>query len=71
MMRNIRAEDFELFQTIDHLLKRGIKEKTIKSLPLPILTSFAYMPIITLLKFHHAGIIEMDEDNIFNHLVSS
>ena len=64
MVRNIRAEDFELFQTVDELLKRGIKEKIIKDCPLPILTSFAYFPIITLLNFHHTGIIEMDEDNI-------
>ncbi len=64
MMRNIRVEDFDLFQTIDNLLKRGIKEKTIKALPLPILTAFSYVPIITLLNYHHAGIIDMDEDNI-------
>ncbi|MFX1367216.1 MAG: TetR/AcrR family transcriptional regulator [Promethearchaeota archaeon] len=64
MMRNIRAEDFELFQTVDRLLKRGIKEKMIKDYPLPVLTAFAYFPIITLLNFHHAGVIEMDEDNI-------
>jgi TetR/AcrR family transcriptional repressor of multidrug resistance operon len=64
MMEKIKAEDFELFQTIDSLLKRGIKEKTIKALPLPILTAFSYAPIITLLTYHHAGIIKMDEDNI-------
>ncbi|MFW9794455.1 MAG: TetR/AcrR family transcriptional regulator [Candidatus Thorarchaeota archaeon] len=64
MMRNIRVEDFELFQTIDHLLKRGIKEKTIKALPLPILTAFSYAPIITLLNYHHAGIVKMDESQI-------
>ena len=64
MMRNIRAEDFELFQTVDRLLKRGIKEKTIKALPLPILTAFAYIPVITLLNFHNAGIVKMDEKHI-------
>jgi len=64
MMRNIRVEDFELFQTVDSLLKRGIKEKTIQALPLPILTAFAYSPIITLLNFHHAGIVKMDENHI-------
>ncbi len=66
MMRNIRAEDFELFKTIDELLKRGIKEKIIKDYPPPVLTAFAYFPIITLLNFHHAGIINMDEDNIMH-----
>ncbi|MHA2302577.1 MAG: hypothetical protein ACXACD_16640 [Candidatus Thorarchaeota archaeon] len=64
MMKRIRPEDFELYQTVDSLLKRGIKEKTIKSLPLPILTAFAYFPIITLLNFHHAGIVKMDENQI-------
>jgi AcrR family transcriptional regulator len=64
MMKNIRAEEFELFQTVDRLLKRGIKEKTIKALPLPILTAFAYFPIITLLNFHHAGIVKMDDKHI-------
>lgn len=64
MMRKIKAEDFELFRTVDSLLKRGIKEKTIRALPLPILTAFSYVPIITLLNYHHAGIVEMDEKHI-------
>jgi AcrR family transcriptional regulator len=64
MMRKIRAEDFELFQTIDNLLKRGVKEKTIKALPLSILTAFSYAPIITLLNYHKAGIVKMDENHI-------
>ena len=64
MMKNINVEDFELFRTVDDLFKRGVKEKTIKNLPLPILTAFAYYPIVTLLNLHHAGIIEMDERKI-------
>ena len=64
MMRNVKAEDFELFQAVDGLFKRGIKEKTIKTIPLPILTAVSYVPIITLLGYHHAGIIKMDEENI-------
>jgi AcrR family transcriptional regulator len=64
MMRKIKAEDFELFQTIDSLLERGIKEKTIKELPLSILTAFSYAPIITLLNYHNAGIVKMDEEHI-------
>ena len=64
MMKNIQTEDFRLYQTIDYLLKRGIREKTIKALPLPILTSFSYVPIITLLNYHHSRIIKMDDDNI-------
>jgi len=64
MMRKIKPEGFELFQAVDNLLKRGIKEKTIKNIPLQILTAFSYVPIITLLNYHHAGIIKMNEDNI-------
>ena len=64
MMRKIRLEDFELYQTVDELLRRGIKEKAIRDHPLPVLTAFAYVPIITLLNYHQAGIIEMDEANI-------
>ena len=64
MMKKIKPSEFKLFQTIDELLKRGIREKIIKDHPLPILTSFAYSPIITLLNYHQAGIIKMDEKNI-------
>ena len=64
MMRNVRVEGFELFQTVDRLLKQGINDKTIKDLPLPILTAFSYAPIITLLNYHRLGIVKMDEENI-------
>ena len=64
MMRKVKPADFKLFQTVDELLKRGVREKTIKDYPLPVLTAFAYAPIITLLKFHQVEIIKMDEDGI-------
>ena len=64
MMRNIRIEGFELYQTVDKLFKQGIKEKLIRKYPLPILTSFAYYPLITLLKFHQLGIVKMDQRRI-------
>ena len=64
MMKKIKPEDFRLFQAVDSLLRRGVREKTIKDHPLPILTAFAYAPIITLLKYHQAGIVKMDEDSI-------
>ena len=64
MMRKVKPGDFKLYQTVDGLLKRGVKEKTIKDYPLPVLTAFAYAPIITLLKYHQAGIIKMEEDDI-------
>jgi AcrR family transcriptional regulator len=64
MMGDVRAEDFELYRVVDDLLKRGIKERTIKDMPLPILASFAYYPVITLLRFHQMGVVEMNEGRI-------
>jgi len=64
MMKKIKPQDFRLYQTVDELLKRGIRENTIQNHPLPILTAFAYAPIITLLKYHQAEIIKMGEDTI-------
>ena len=64
MMKNIKPDNFTLFQTVDKLLKHGIREKTINDHPISILTAFGYAPIITLLKYHQAGIVKMDDDNI-------
>ncbi len=64
MMKNIKIEDFELYQTINDLLKTGINEKKIRDFPLPVLTAFAYVPIITLLNYHQAGIVKMNEERI-------
>ncbi|MFX0016498.1 MAG: TetR/AcrR family transcriptional regulator [Promethearchaeota archaeon] len=64
MMENIKLEDFELYNYVNNLFQRGIKEYIIKDLPIPLLTSFAFIPIITLLNFHFEGMINMDEDHI-------
>lgn len=64
MLGSVRVEEFELYQAVDSLLKRGIKENLIKDIPLPILTSFAYYPVITLLRFHQMGIVDMSESRI-------
>jgi len=64
MMENIDPEDFELHNYVNNLFQRGIKEQIIKDLPIPLLTSFAFIPIITLLNFHFEGIINMDKNNI-------
>ena len=64
MMKNIKPNEFQLFRSVDSLLQQGVREKLIKDLPLPILTAFAYFPIITLLKFHHGGIVKMNEKRI-------
>ena len=64
MMENISYEDFELYNSVRNLFQRGIKEGIIKDLPIPLLTSFAYFPIITLLNLHFKGVITMDENQI-------
>jgi len=64
MIKNIKENEFEAYQYVRNLLQRGIDENTIKNHPLPILTAFAFIPIITLLKFHLNDIIKMDEDRI-------
>ncbi len=64
MMNNIKAQDFEHYRFTLELLQRGIKEKVIKDLPVPLLTSFAFVPAITLLRFHFDGVLNMDEGTI-------
>lgn len=64
MMENIKPEDFELYNYVNNLFQRGIKEHIIKNLSIPLLTSFAFFPIITLLNFHFEGVINMDENHI-------
>jgi AcrR family transcriptional regulator len=64
MMTNIKENEFEAYQYVSDLLQRGIDENTIKNYPLPILTAFAFIPVITLIKFHLSNVLKMDETNI-------
>ena len=64
MMKNLKEHEFESYQYVRTLLQRGIDEKAIKNLPLPLLTAFAFIPVITLLKYHLSGIIKMEEAQI-------
>ncbi len=64
MMENIKPEDFELYNYVNNLFQRGKKEHIIKNLSIPLLTAFAFFPIITLLNFHFEGVINMDENHI-------
>ena len=61
MIKKIQQNDFELFNYITDLMQRGIKEQSIKNLPLTLLTSFSFWPIITMLKFHFEGRITIDD----------
>lgn len=64
MMAYIIEDEFELFQTIRTLLQRGVEDQVVMNVPLPILVSFAFVPIITLVKFHIEGIVDMNEKQI-------
>ena len=64
MIENINPKDFKLYNFINELFQRGIKEQLIQDLPIPVLTAFAFFPIITLLNFHSSGLITMDENQI-------
>jgi len=64
MMNNIHPEEFELFKQVTNLFKKGIEENSLQNRPLPFLVAFAFMPIITLLKFNSEGMITMDDDLI-------
>jgi len=64
MMSGINPAEFELNRFIVNLFQRGIEEKIIKHLPIPLLTTFAFIPIITLLRLHFDNILKMDDDQI-------
>ena len=64
MMKNVKPEEFELYQAVNELLKTGTKQGLFREIPLPLLTAFAYAPVITLLKYHQAGVIDMNEELI-------
>jgi len=64
MMENVKEREFEVYQYVNNLLQRGIDENTIKNYPLPMLTAFAFIPVITLIKFHLSDIIKMDDKQI-------
>lgn len=64
MMNNIHQEEFELFNHVTNLFKQGITKNSIKDLPLSFLIAFAFVPIITLVKFNSEGRITMNDDLI-------
>ncbi|MHA1917152.1 MAG: TetR/AcrR family transcriptional regulator [Candidatus Ranarchaeia archaeon] len=64
MMKKIKVEEFKAFQLVGALLQKGIDEQIFKDLPLPVLTAFAFIPIITLTRYHIGGLIKMDENQI-------
>ena len=66
MMKEVNTDDFELNKYTIELLTKGIQDRIIQDRPIPILISFAFIPIITLLRFHFNGILKMSEEQITN-----
>ncbi len=64
MMVELKTDEFELSNYTRDFLSIGIRNNVFQNLPIPILTSFAFMPIITLLRLHFSNIIRMDEEEI-------
>ncbi len=64
MMEDIKTDEFELINYVAEIFTKGIKDKVIQDLPIPILISFAFIPIITLLNFHFSNIQTMNEKEI-------
>jgi AcrR family transcriptional regulator len=66
MMKEVNTDGFELNKYTVKLLTKGIQDKIIQDCPIPILISFAFIPIITLLRFHFNGILRLSEERIIN-----
>ena len=66
MMKEVNAGDFELNKYTIELLSKGIRDGLIQDRPIPILISFAFIPIITLLRFHFNEILTISEKDISN-----
>lgn len=64
MMKKVQLNDFELFNYITDMIQRGIDENCIKNLNSTLLTTFAFTPIVTLIKLHFEGRINIDDDLI-------
>ena len=64
MMEDVRTDEFELNKYIIEILTEGIKDKKIHDLPIPLLISFSFIPIITLLRLHFSNILTMGEKEI-------
>ena len=66
MMNEVRTDEFELNQYTIDLLTKGIQYGIVQDRPIPILISFAFIPIITLIRLHFNNMIVMNEKEIIN-----
>ncbi len=66
MMKEVKTDEFELNSYTIEILTKGIKDTIIRNLPIPLLISFAFIPIITLLRLHFNDVLIMTEKEIIN-----
>ena len=66
MMENIKTDDFELNKYTIEILTQGIQNRIIQNLPIPLLISFAFIPIITLVRLHFSNVLTMGEKEIMD-----
>ena len=64
MMKDVQNDEIELNKYIIQLLTKGIENGRIRNLPIPLLISFAFVPIVTLVRLHFSGILSMNEKEI-------
>ena len=64
LIENIRHIEIELQTFVKNLFHSGIENKIIKNLPIFMLITFAYVPIISLLKLHFTRDFIMDDFQI-------
>jgi hypothetical protein len=53
-----KARDIDLFR---HLLQEGIDRQALKDMPLPLHFALAFGPILSLLRDHILGFVELDD----------
>ena len=66
MMEDVNTNEFELNNYTMEVLTIGIRNGIFRELPVPLLIAFAFIPIITLIRFHFSKILIMDEKEIIN-----
>lgn len=64
LIENVQNVEIDLQKYVESLFFRGIKDKKIKNLPIPLLISFAYGPVVSLVKLYFSGVFKMNEDDI-------
>lgn len=64
LMDKMSTKVYEIEIFLKKMLNKGIKNRIIKNLPIPMLISFSYTPIVTLLRMHVKGTYTLDDQQI-------